>query len=543
MEKIIVGSQYKEAFDSACRLVESGCIGSDVRIAREGGRKLIDNGTYLFALGDDRADLELDDISMTGEGASWFGVLRGGENKNQNAVWVSFIETLASRYHKRFSLVEYMEKPPEAEEEEKKSRILSEYADRLTAALFPDLVGRYTVRRLSPRESAEDIYGVSMRIELSGGAGAAMPVLCRVYFKKTGHRMIPVSESEAQRINDYLRSVKAPSDAGKEGGRDGTLVDEALTALEVLIEENGGAGFADAICYDSEEDAKAVGMLVNGSHEGDVQLECTRVKTLGVLHLKWNIAAADLCVGERRLLRVVAGEGGRVTLNCLNCGDGYGLVENNEIRFTDESGKTRAVTIDPTRADLGFGKEKAQLVLKEIRESDRFKKHLFRISCKENLRNENCSSVACESEAFCFETAGGKKIYKCKDCPFPEIVYRGADGAARYTPSLAFVRDKGALADKKTVRYCSLCGRAFSAAVMKGARCRLCNGTDDGGKEAEKTYRKYADILSVGRRLSAGKKYCYEDDEILIFVVGNKKFVFDKLDVGADGYIKAPKKM
>ena len=119
MEKIIVGSQYKEAFDSACRLVESGCIGSDVRIAKEGGRKLIDNGTYLFALGDDRADLELDDISMTGEGASWFGVLRGGENKNQNAVWVSFIETLASRYHKRFSLVEYMEKPPEAEEEEK----------------------------------------------------------------------------------------------------------------------------------------------------------------------------------------------------------------------------------------------------------------------------------------------------------------------------------------------------------------------------------------------------------------------------------------
>ena len=74
---------------------------------------------------------------------------------------------------------------------------------------------------------------------------------------------------------------------------------------------------------------------------------------------------------------------------------------------------------------------------------------------------------------------------------------------------------------------------------MKGARCRLCNGTDDGGKEAEKTYRKYADILSVGRRLSAGKKYCYEDDEILIFVVGNKKFVFDKKIINGKNLIFA----
>lgn len=538
MERIIVGSQYQEAFDSACRLAESGCIGSDVRVTREGGRKVIDNGTYVFVPGDDRADLELDDINMTGEGATWFGVLRGGENKNQNAVWVSFIETLASRYHKQFSLVEYMERPAEAAEEERKSRLLAEYADRLTAALFPELVGRYTVRKLTPQESAEDIYGVSMRIELSGGAGAAVPVLCKVYFKKTGHSMVPVSETEAQKINEYLRAVKAPSNADGRGGKDATLVDEALVALESLIEGRESISFADALCYDAKEDAAAVKMLVDGSHEGNVTLECTRVKTLGVLHLKWNIAAADLCIGDRRLLRVVAGEGGRVTMNCLNCRKGYGLIENNEVRLQDENGTERVVTLDPGKPDLGLAKEKLQLV----RESKRFREHLFRIVCKENLRNENCSAIVCEDEAFGFES-DGKKIYKCKDCPYPEIVYRGTDGAARYTPSLVYARDKGALVDRSAVRYCSLCGRAFSANVMQGARCRLCDSTDDGGKEAEETYRRYADILSVGRRLSAGKKYCYEDDEMLVFVIGKKKYVFDKLDVGADGYIKAPRRM
>jgi len=528
--RIIVGKEYEKAFVSACNLVGSGRLGNDFRLEKSGARTEISDGTYCYALGDG----ESDEIFMDGRGASWFSALRGESVGNQNAVWVAFLESLASRYHKLYSLVEYQQKPADKAEEERNIKLLQEYAANLCGALFPAAAGGITVRKLPPAESAEDIYGVSLRLELTSGAGAAVPVLCKVYFRKKDGTLSPLSEAEGARVGEYLRTVKADS-AGGEGRAEGALIDETLNALDRLV---SGGDFAAAMCCEAKEDEKTLSRLLGGTAGDSVTLECSRVRVLGVLHVKWNVAAADLCLGEKRVLRLVIDEGGRATLSCINCREGYGLVESNVIRVTDGSGVERTVTADPAKKSLGLAEEK----LEAIRKSKEFAPHLIKLVCTENPRNGSCSRIVCASEAFAFE-ADGKKLVKCKDCPYPEIVYTGSDGVPRYTPSLAFARDRGDLVARSELKYCTLCGRSFTKSALRGGLCPLCSHAETGSEEARKTYRKYADILSPARRLSAGKKYCYEDDEILLFVVGKKTYIFNKLDVAPGGYIAAPKKL
>ncbi len=534
MARIIVGKEYEKAFLSACNLVGSGRLGKDLRLQKSGSRTEISDGTYCYTLGDGFGDGENDEIFMGESGASWFSALRGESVGNQNAVWVAFLESLASRYHKLYSLVEYRQKPADKAEEERNGKLLSAYAANLCEALFPAVAGSITVRKCPERESAEDIYGVSLRLELTNGTGAAVPVLCKVYFCKKGGTLIPLSADEGRRVGEYLRSVRADPSGG-EGRAEGALIDETLNALDRLIT---GGDFSAAMCCEANEDENTLLRLIGGTAGDSVVLECQRVKVLGVLHVKWNVAAADLCLGEKRVLRLVVDEGGRATLSCLNCREGYGLVENNVIRVTDDAGVERAVTADPAKKFLGLAEEK----LEAIRTSKEFAPHLMKLACAENPRSGSCSRVVCASEAFTFE-AGGRKIVKCKDCPYPEIVYTGPDGVPRYTPSLAFARDRGDLVERTELRYCTLCGRSFTRSALSGGLCPLCSRAETGSEEARKTYRKYADILSPVRRLSPGKKYCYEDDEILLFVVGKKTYIFDKLDVASGGYIAAPKKL
>ena len=41
----------------------------------------------------------------------------------------------------------------------------------------------------------------------------------------------------------------------------------------------------------------------------------------------------------------------------------------------------------------------------------------------------------------------------------------------------------------------------------------------------------------------AGKpKLCFEEEDVLLFVLGEDRYVFDKLAIGAHGYIAKPRK-
>ena len=180
LKKITVGKEYKEAFESICSLIDAGCFnGLEIKRALGG----ITDGVHIFVYEENaRNDLASVRKGFDEDGASWFKVLRGETVQNDNAVFSEFIENVTGEYHKMYSVLEYTQKPKtKAQKEEERNGVFSA-VKAITENFLPQMNERFELREES--EVAEDIYGVTVRLELSGGTGASVPVIGRVYFSK-----------------------------------------------------------------------------------------------------------------------------------------------------------------------------------------------------------------------------------------------------------------------------------------------------------------------------------------------------------------------
>ena len=63
--------------------------------------------------------------------------------------------------------------------------------------------------------------------------------------------------------------------------------------------------------------------------------------------------------------------------------------------------------------------------------------------------------------------------------------------------------------------------------------------------EAKARFKRYAKMFPALLRVTkvGVDKLCFEDDEILLFVVGGKKYKLDKLSIGDFGFVAAPQKI
>ena len=178
-------------------------------------------------------------------------------------------------------------------------------------------------------------------------------------------------------------------------------------------------------------------------------------------------------------------------------------------------------------------------------ESDVFKSHLFKVSCPENGRNDKCSRLICNEHAKQFELEDGTIIYRCADCAYPEVIYLNGEGEKMFTPMLRPAKNLYDLAYKKDLCKCSCCDRYF-AVKLGESKPKLCSFCADAMKRkeenAEKLYKKYADMFPITWRIKHAKdeKLCYEDDEILLFIVADTRYIFDKVDVDEFGFIGTP---
>ena len=98
---------------------------------------------------------------------------------------------------------------------------------------------------------------------------------------------------------------------------------------------------------------------------------------------------------------------------------------------------------------------------------------------------------------------------------------------------------------------CRICERSYlPKTVSANNLCEFCESAIEkasSGKadqETTRTYRRYAAMLPTGARIGVSKhaKYCFENEDRLLFIVGKKKYFFDKLNLTDDGRIKKPKK-
>lgn len=540
-KQICVGAEYAKAFESICELINGGCL-SELGFKVKDG--YIDDGINEYRLAKTESGfVGAEEQGFTESGASWFSTLRGDKTEKDSAVWTSFMETVKEEYHKRFSVVEYKQQPPSKAETERARKEITEFVNRFVKTFYPVLTTNLDIRMQENGE--EDVYGVSLRLELSGGTGASLPVLGKVYFLNDGKRLVPIEKKLAKIYDDSVNKIIPEDSDGEELTVADRIIDDTLNAVEKLV-ENGNSDFAEYLCFGDESDAAAVKKLFSQlSHDANT-LECTRLDILYITHVKVGNFIASVVRGGDPVFNVKTGAGNGFTVTCAKCNAETPLVYDNQIVCIAD-GKQKIVTLDVKKEDFGLD----EVAVAQIIAESELKNHYLKVCCQKIKGWQNCEAVRCLSQLFDADSSSAV-VYKCSDCPYPEIVYTTENGVKKYTPAMVFVKDRMELVDVKDeneekVERCKVCGRYFSSRVVKHGKCPVCKASETATESSEyrAAYGRYKTLLSFGRRAKAHftKKACVEDNEIIIFVIGKHRYLFNKLNVKERGFIAPPIKI
>lgn len=539
MATIYVEKIHERAFKSVCALIGSSfgsVLNAKLGIKLNGDKIVYGDNEFLLLSGSFSQKAET--VSMTPNGASWFkGIRENATLGDLSSKWIELVSEVAKLYHKTYPVIEYapIDGDSEIDAEDVKEKLLTTF--------FPNKpLEAYSVCEMS-KKSGEDFYAVSMRVSLNGGTGAPVPALCKVYFKKNGENFIPIPKKLASEIENFLKNVTTETVMDAKKSLSGAaIIDTALNALSDCIEKSKAKNnFGDYLYYSEKE--TAISDLLRNSKHDDVVLYCNEIEVKGITHVVLKSYTFDLVENGKPRFRINVGLNDSLNMQCLDCGKM--LIVSNEIRYK-VGDERKSLFIDVNKGNLGLSDE--QIV--EILNSKHFSKHQMTISCPENVRAgaNGCSRCRCATNATEF-TVDGETVYKCKNCPYPEIIYTLQSGEKCFTKELVIAKDRAGdvvLAKREDVKVCPVCGRKY---VGETDRCPTCLKFDLRNSAslvlAAKTYKKYREILPLSVRLFSlfKRKYCIEDEEILLFMIGNKKWIFNKLGIMKNGYLKNPVRM
>lgn len=544
MAKIIIGNEHAAEFDSIKKLYNGGFLSDKVNIKRVTDREIVTlENTFVFA--EDRYGIGSgtgaeSELRFDKNGASWFSGLRGGAFDSSSADWEQLIADVAADYHKYYSLIEFRRTVGEAYGQ---ADAAFKTARRVTELFIERVFGNGCT--LSDKYSAEseNFYAVSLRLDINGGA-ESVPVLGKMYFRKDASGgYTPMLKREASAVDGFIATVVPGenSDRLAESNTliDGDLVGGVLGAAGDVFESGDGAEY---LLFDDVYAKKIEDMLDKLATNDEKELECTSVTVLGISHVEWQNLAFPVYKNGAKALKLVIGLNDAVGIYCTNCdAAGVALADNNVVLFGDDERNGRYV-IDVNKPDLGF----TDGDIGYIRNNALLKDHLFSVSCPDNPRNAYCIRTVCASQAVSYKDGKDGSIRKCKNCPYPEVVYRDvfdyASPNAALTHTLNLDEQAFRLTDKKT-SVCKCCGRSFFAARGE-TLCRLCSETEF-TEHGKKLYKKYGKMLSPGVRFKHlfSKKCCREDSNMIVFELANDRYVFDKLGACEYGLIDPPKKV
>lgn len=565
MSEIIIGKEYEQAFESIVKIFNMSAksnVFNDLIDKADDNVIRAKNGT-VFKFNADARGLNVADkkggLVLDKDGASWFANFRQGSGfSDGSSEWLSLIDGVAERYHKAYSLLEFKKKVTKSKPSELEAEIQrhTEVIQSICEQINGINLNRLCVSRVNEK-CDEDIFGASLRIELSGGTGAAVPILCKVYFRaKDTHKnymggapLIPLDSVEAMQVDSMLPSLVCEKQNGEVDNKDSaSIIDKVVSTMEELCRPNSGGVegrcFGDCICYSDEpndiiKDTEVVADMASKLSHDNANLECTSIKLLGICHVKWEKAVYTASMNGDKLFDIQIGLGNSVSIKCAKCGEQ--VVDNNKIicSYEDENGNVSKEAIYLSADDYS--------TFEHIKNSE-LCEHFKYVQCDScNRKASGCRKFVCSNMAF---RIGENDEYKCKNCPYPEVVLTDEEGNYQYTPSLCFARDKMAMIPEDEVVNCALCGRLFSKGIQEhDGLCGLCelaiqdlSGSDVA--EARKLYKRYAEMLSPFVKLKhlGQKKLCFEDEDTIIFRLGNTLYIADKLKMNEKGLLVSPKK-
>ena len=565
MAKIFVGNEYKSTFDSIVKMYSEGYTPQGLIVNAGDDRIITQSQEFILTRDKDTRNDESVDAKIDNDGASWFAVFRGSAPKNHNAEWLDFVEKIKQHFHKNFSLVEYS--PHEDSTDQKEVEIHKQRIEEFLRLFYPDYV--FEVAECKGEEKSEDIYGASLRLEITDGTGEAVPILGKVFFRKTAKQIIPFDKKEAEEISKSLLSFDKTKENFKPSQNSRALTDTVIEALDKLTKNNLSDANStkyldDCLVLAGETDTLTIKSMVDRGPNENVRLYCRSLTVMNISHVKWQNESYDIKLGGKTVLKAVIGIGGRLDLSCNNCKSGAMLVDSGKIQYSF-GGKKKVLVTSLDMANFAIPSE----ILEEVKESGVFSSHIKRISCQENIRvGSSCVRYLCKGDIVELDDtlAPGARICKCKNCPYPEVTFACDDNVKRLTSNLAFARDKMTLVPESNIVTCSCCGRSYCKKESENQSqkqkyvCDFCAIAKTGIKGIEyndyakgnKLYRKYAGMLplSLRMRYAKNRKYCKEDEDCILFIIENSKkqnanivYKFDKDKLGAKGFLPSPDKI
>lgn len=557
-KRIIIGGEYRETYANMVKILRSGYLdnaGAHVETAADGSFVICTDGAeYVY---EERAGANGEGaaVAMKKDGASWFApVRRGMAFDDGTSEWKQLIYRIASDFHNAFSIIEYKRcdgsgNADARQVEANLGKVIRRFFGRNDAQI---------VKGNDKDKGTEDIYGASVKLELSGTGQSHYVVMCKIFFRRTSDGISPLAAAEAAQINAQLENAPDNTDPVRLSDDESANINNiTVNAVRELVNGGFAVSFKDSLCfstrqrlnpetkeYEDNYDLKTYKTLASRARANAAAVTCNSVQVLGISHVEWLNDYYEVSFGGRVRLQAVIGFGGSITLRCVNCG-GANLITSNVITYSvaDDDGLPRKVnvTLDYGADDLGID----AAAFEEIMKYGEFVNHLQTVSCVNARLGKQCTACVCRSQTI--EVDG---VAKCADCPYPEVVYTdySGDRPVRYlTGKLTFVHDRLAMALREDAEECRRCGRTFTKEALVDGQCKLCSGIENLGEaeraEAKKRYSKYKNAFSHIERLRHlfDYKYCVEDETALVFALGRETYVINKMDLEKnDGFIKKP---
>lgn len=561
-KRISIGSEYRDTYANLVKILRSGELesaGAHLETDAKGESFICTDGAeYVYEEKAGVAAAGGAALAMGKDGASWFATVRRGKAFDDGtSEWKQLIYKVARAFHDKFSIIEYKRcdgsgNTDAAEVEERLNKIIRRLFGRTDAVI---------IKGNDREKGSEDIYGASVKLELSGTGQSHYVVMCKIFFRRSANGIFPLAAAEAAQINARLEEAPDNNDPISIGADESANINNiTVNAVRELVNGSYPVSFKESLCFSQRQvvnpetkklednyDLKTYKYLAMRARANDAPVTCNSVQVLGISHVEWINDYYEIALGGKLALQAVIGFGGSITLRCLNC-KGANLITSNAITYkvTDDNGLTRTVNValDYSSEDLGVD----EAALEEIKLHSEFANHLMSIGCFNNRLGKNCLSCVCRSQTIFVDGE-----MKCADCPYPEVVYTDYSGErpVRYlTSKLTFVNDRLAMTLEENAGKCSRCGRSFSNEALVNGKCGLCSGIDGlsaaESESARKLYLKYRNVFSHSVRIKHlfDKKYCLEDETALVFALGGETFVLGKADMlNGKGYIAQPVKI